>query len=223
MIRNDRKSAERLFDAIGMIDDGIIAECQSPDASVCKKSRASFNFRRTVALFASLAVVSVCLCAGFVISKLSDKKGDSLPNDDGKDNVGATEQGFEKRFDAVLNNAVSSSNTEKLSLDEIDFFDGEINLIWTDAQTDEYYVLKLNESEEIVNEGLKKGYSQVSADTDTSNRIGYAVWISYGNGEVVSPELKYSQGNVGYCELFEYSREVVPSETIVSLIEKNSK
>lgn len=223
MIHNKRKSAERLFDAIGMIDDSIIAECQAPNVSALQKNYASFRLMRVVSVCASIAVICACFGASLVISKFLNMKEDSAPNDDDKGHIGTTEQIYEERFDTVLTNAVLSSNTEILSLDEIDFFDGEINLIWTDADTDGYYVMTLNESEERVKEGLKKGYSQLSANTSGSQRIEYTVWISYGNGEVVSPELKYSQGNIGYAELFEYSPEVVPSDAFVDLIQKNAK
>ena len=223
MIRDKHKHAERLFDVIGMIDDSIIAECQEPNVSAYKRLGTSLRFRRFVSVCVSLAVICASLSAVLVISKLSNKKADTAPNDNDKGDGGVSDQNYGYRFDTALKNAALSSNTEICSLDEIDFFDGEINLIWTDSKSDEYYVLKLNESEEIINEGLKKGYSQVSADTSTSDRIVYTVWISYGNGEIVSPELKYSQGNVGYGELFEYSPEVLPSETFVNLIEKNAK
>ena len=223
MIRNKRKSAERLFEVIGMIDDSIIAECQDPNVSAWQMKHASFRIGKVISVCASIAVICACLCTSLIISKLSNKKSDSAQNDDDRGTIGATEDIYEERFDTVLKNAVSSSNTEILSLDEIDFFDGEINLIWTDAKTDGYYVLTLNESEELVREGLKKGYSQLSADTSASDRIGYTVWISYGNGEVVSPELKYSKGNIGYGELFEYSPEVLPSTVLVNLIERNAK
>ena len=224
MIRNKRKSAERLFDVIGMIDDSIIAECQEPRASTSRKADISLRFRKYASVFVVLAVVCASISTGLVIMKFTSKKEDSVINDDNKGNVGTTQDTeYKDRFDTVLENAISSSGTRTLSLEEIDLFNGEINLIWTDASTDGYYVMTLNESSEYVKEGLKKGYSQLSADTGESENIGYTVWISYGNGEVVSPELKYSKGNIGYGELFEYSPEVLPSDAFVDMIEKNAK
>ena len=223
MIRDKHKHAERLFDVIGMIDDSIIAECQEPNVSAYKRLGTSLRFRRFVSVCVSLAVICASLSAVLVISKLSNKKADTAPNDNDKGDGGVSDQNYEYRFDTTLKNAVSSSNTERCSLNEINFFDGEINLIWTDENTDGYYVLTLEESQEYIEESLKKGYSQMSANTSESESIGYTVWISYGNGKVVSPELKFSKGNVGYGELFEYSPEVVPGENLVKLVEKNAK
>ena len=215
-----RKSAERLFDVIGMIDDSIIAENQENVAP--KKNRSPSFLRQFAPSLAVILVFAVCLSAMFTISRFFDEKSEGEIGDEAigseSDKDGYTDQ---ERFDNVLSSASLCASVTRVSLDEIDFFSGNVELIWSYKGEDGYYKLTLGTKNKVgsVEEKLKNGYTQISYDD--AGRCDYMVWISYGNGEVVSPQLKYSYsgGNVGYGELFEYSPEVIPSDDFVELIE----
>ena len=53
---------------------------------------------------------------------------------------------------------------------------------------------------------------------DTSPSPDCHVWVLCGNGEVLSPYLLASAGNVGNAELFDYNAELIPSEQLISCI-----
>ena len=55
---------------------------------------------------------------------------------------------------------------------------------------------------------------------EDSESVEVKVWLSYGDGTVVSPYLKHTRGNTGYGTLFDYSAEVEPSEKLTSTIHK---
>ena len=73
-------------------------------------------------------------------------------------------------------------------------------------------------NEKTIQKALEKESMLVTPDY--AQRCDYSVWICYGNGEIVSPQLKNSAGNIGYCELFEYSPEIEPSKEFVDLLDE---
>ncbi len=210
----DRKmnSAERLFDAIGTIDDRIIAEAAETYSRKTSRKTQTFMRRYAVSLTAVLLVVG--MLGGFVISNLSDQvNSDVLDNDiTVKEDIQVSES-----LDFVLSNA-TVNGAETLALDEIDFFDGEVSLIWNYGGESEYHKLtfEAKDAENKVKKCMSRSTQQIS-DTSTET-LACSVWISYGNGEVVSPYLKESAGNVGYSTLFDYSPEVVPSESFTNYV-----
>jgi hypothetical protein len=44
------------------------------------------------------------------------------------------------------------------------------------------------------------------------------VWVSMGDGRVISPYLAISEGNVGYGCLFDYESEVEPTDVFVQTV-----
>ena len=212
----DRKisSAERLFDAIGMIDDRIIAE--SAETYSRKTSRKTQTFMRRYAVSLTAVLLVVGMLGGFVISNMSDRvNSDMLGNDlSGNEDMQVSES-----LDFVLINATEYA-AETLALDEIDFFDGEVSLIWNYGGESEYHKItfEANDAESKVKNCMSRSTQQIS-DTSTET-LACSVWISYGNGEVVSPYLKESAGNVGYSTLFDYSPEVIPSESFTNFVKQ---
>ena len=207
------RSAERLFDAIGMIDDKMIADAS--EAYTKAPVRKSVNFFKRYAVSLTAALLVVTLIGGFVVSNVSD----NVANDDF---IGNSEDAAENELvnyntlDVILSS--STSNTTMLSLDEIDFFDGEVSLIWNVAGEDEYHKLtfEATNAETAIKNCMSNSVQQIPSENADSNIC--MVWVSYGNGEVVSPYLKESAGNVGYATLFDYSPEVVPSNSFCDLV-----
>ena len=206
------RSAVRLFDTIGMIDDRIIAdaEYQSP----CTRERKTPFLRRYAVSLAALLLV-VVMVGGFAIANLSGVIDSDTLNESMEDDAGHTEL-TRKPLEFVLSGAAENTNAETLSLDEIDFFDGELSLIWS-YEGDEYHKLSLRVADESeIKNCMSKSVEQIPLDN--ADETICMVWVSYGNGEVVSPYLKESAGNVGYATLFEYSPEVVPSDSFCDLV-----
>jgi hypothetical protein len=53
---------------------------------------------------------------------------------------------------------------------------------------------------------------------DTSPKLACRVWMTMGDGTVISPYLKPSPGNVGNAMLFDYDAELLPSEELISYL-----
>ena len=205
------RAAERLFDALDMIDDRIVFEAQEAYKAPSRSSSLSFRKYVVSAMVAMVLVVS--MIGGFVISNLTKKNDVDL-----NENVGTTDIGSEQQMDMLLLAAAQVGAVESTPIEEIDFFDGNVSLIWSYEGDTNYYKLIFDTSDAEI-----KIKNQMSAPkkeiTDTSaDLLCCKVWISYGNGEVVSPYLKASNGNIGYSTLFDYSPEVIPSEAFTDLV-----
>ncbi len=207
------RSAERLFDAIGMIDDRIIADAAECHSKTPNRKEVPFLRRYAVSLTALL--LAVLMVGSFVIANLSNLANSDSLNENLKDNVGVIDE-TRKSLDFVL--SAATPNTATLSLDEIDFFDGEVSLIWNYGGEDVYHKLtfEAKNAESEIKNCMSKSVEQIPAEKEDLTLC--RVWVSYGNGEVVSPYLKESAGNVGYAELFEYSPEVIPSDSFCDLV-----
>ncbi len=212
------RSAEKLFDAIGLIDDSIIADASEiVVVSNCPQIKKKPTFMRRYAVSLAAVLLAVVMVSGFVVTNLpnvfeADLSGDNLPEDVG--NATNTSQ----TLDFVLSTAVTNPNAAMLSIDEIDFFDGEVSLIWNYGNEGEYHKLtfEAKNTETEIKNCMSKSVEQIPAENAEATVC--KVWVSYGNGEVVSPYLKESAGNIGYATLFDYSPEVVPSESFTDLV-----
>lgn len=89
-------------------------------------------------------------------------------------------------------------------------------LIWQPVGEDGYYVYTLEESELKRLDGrLEKEQTLAARNADEPT---VRLWISYGNGRIVTPYLPKTNGNIGICEPFEYSAEIIPSDDLVALV-----
>ncbi len=124
---------------------------------------------------------------------------------------------IQKSGDSVNDSTVSLQsvlkNHESEPVGVVDLFSGE-KLVWyTDG---EYYEKTLTSTQyTTLTSYMQSGFEDVGENTDEE----YLVWICDGQGNVVSPYLKTSQGNV-YVNLFSYRAEVVPSEAFTEYVEK---
>ena len=112
--------------------------------------------------------------------------------------------------------SVLGASYESLSFDSTpDLFDGEPRLIWETADGQLYGVTlsaaELDHLDRESGRGDKIG--------DLSLEAEVKVWISYGNGLVISPYLEDTPGNVGYGELFDYLPEIIPSSAVTGRIQ----
>ncbi len=213
---NDRErkemGAQRLFDAIGMIDDNIIFEAQETEPK--RVVRALPYFRRFMSVAAALIVLTAGIFVGTLISTLQSDDDDGY-----KDTLTEDNDAIKDGLMNILTSASQNGVASKVSVEDIDFFDGERYIIWKNSGDDGFYSMKLNladDDENVLDDMISKEAEPIPFES--AQNVRYRVWVSYGNGEVVSPHLENSNGNVGYAELFEYSPEVIPTKDFEKLV-----
>lgn len=206
------KKAEYLFDEIGLIDDALVSEAISLDNG----TRRTPVFRRTVIVAAAAAMLftaSVGLTLSALIRRNDKLNGqDRAPTHDGM----TSDATLVDVLSRAENSEVTQTYTRRGS---IDLFDGKTKIIWQNGETGLYYALTVTESAdrqelERTIDLTYKASENIGEDTES-----VSLWISYGDGNVVSPYLRESVGNVGYGELFDYSPEIVPSQDLARLVD----
>ncbi len=203
-----KKAAERLFDSMGMIDDALIAEAENY-SSKRNAVHNAFVLRRFVAVAAAVVLLSVGTVGSYLVSKSANNDSDV------KDGLVDEQVGSTGRLMGTLQTASSGGLALRVSPDALNFFDGRTMLIWQYEGESDCYVVECDSPQKLKNE-MSKGGEQISREDSES--IDYKVWVSYGNGEIVTPHLKESSGNVGYAELFDYSPEIIPNEEFEKVV-----
>ncbi len=184
-----REKAERLYGAIGELDDIFIHE-----AIAYKKKRFSFSVQR---LSLVLTAILICVASVFIIrSGLIEYDKDDGSSD--TPNNGTSE--YVLTLDSVLADA---EGEYFFSESEIDLFDGSVKFICYDGE--KYKAVRVFESPLNIVGAMSFASSQDMPEPKLK------VWLCDGNGLVVTPYLKQSQGNIGYNTLFDYIPEGIPS------------
>lgn len=90
----------------------------------------------------------------------------------------------------------------------------EGTLIW--SIDNRYYSVRLgaDSTEELV-PFIGNGISVENGSEDS----GIRVWFCIDNGITISPELKASNGNLGYGDIFDYSPEIIPSTILIDRLD----
>ena len=206
MTDSNKTRADRLYDAIGDIDDRIIDNAKTPARALAyKKSIRRLLF---VGVAAALIMCTLTTTTSTVLFDSLMQGGMQAPPSDSVQ---------PSSLDKVLENADGNSRIAHLSEEDIDFFDKEPKLIWQSTQGEEYSVLPIPSID--VLSDLKKEISKNSERLSPSDEAPqYVMWISYGDGTVISPHLALSEGNCGNAELFDYSAEYLPNETFTNIV-----
>lgn len=225
------RSAERLFDSLGGIDDSFIVEAQSFTAAR-RAARASQSGQRTrrwtlVAAVAALLVISLCVLPTALRTSMN------APADEGHDTsaserndltydtaVGDRPNGVVDADDGTGHLRVSAVttllrevSTSHAPLDEQPaLYDGQARLVW--RCEGQLYAVSLNGAE------LARLVDAISAD-DGGQPIEHSeqLWLCLGDGRVISPELTRSAGNVAMGTLFDYSAELELSSSVIGCLE----
>lgn len=209
-MRDRMKSAEYLFDELGLISDAIITEAAEYRGN--SYARGS-SFRRILIAAAVMMTFVTVLTAMFVIGFIRE-------NLVVKEDLGESYPVYSQSMSEALNKAESSESVIYCSADELDLFDGVTKLIWQSEDSDGYYVMAITNTEDknALDRALNSTYSSANKSVSESDE-NVSVWISFGDGSVTSPYLEKSEGNVGYGELFNYSPEIVPSDSLVRFVD----
>ena len=91
---------------------------------------------------------------------------------------------------------------------------GGAKLVWQYEEGGELYVAELTTAELASVQDCMGNGKQVGKDSPT---LSVSVWLLDGKGNVSTPYLKASRGNVG-CEIFDYEAEIIPDERLVDCI-----
>ena len=196
------KQAEALFCAIGMIDDEIVAAAQSP------------TFVRRKALWRNGVIAAVAACVALAIGVGALGAGMLASLFGGADKA----QDEPLTLDAVLEEAADNDSVMHLNEDDIDLFSGKTSLIWQNGGEGDYCVVELKSDYDAARLKKELYYQTEEVSADAAADIDYRMWVSFGDGTVVSPHLKRSAGNVGYGTLFDYDPEVVTNENFAKLV-----
>ena len=90
-------------------------------------------------------------------------------------------------------------------------------LIWSEQGSDVYYTVSLStsECEQLISLMQSKNRTEF---TEQSAQPKYQIWLSFGDGVVVSPYLKNTAGNAGHGEVFDYDPELELSDDLAERI-----
>ncbi len=228
MNEHDQKRTERLFDAIGGIDDRLIQDAMSP-----KKARERIAAQKRMRISVAAVACLFCLVVGAVLRlpDLGGRVNSNSPSDGDEQSTNAPSTTHEKpdhsspsadvipsSLENTLSISTDSSTVIRLSSDKLGLLDSTPKLIWRFDGDEHYNVVKIARTDDlgVITGELGRPSAELSAED--SERVGVKMWISYGDGRIVSPYLKQSPGNTGMGALFDYNAEVEPSAKLTESI-----
>ena len=195
----------RLYEEIGYVDERYLQE-----ANFYRARKKSPAWR--VVLIAAALLLSLCLLLGTVaagvaigvIGALIDRN--EQPDQEQPTTASPVEE---------MELAMAESSLEPLAADELELF-GTPTLIWSEQGSDEYYSVTLNTAQ--VEQLVYLMQSSRREYTAQSEQPTYQIWLSFGDGVVVSPYLKNTAGNAGHGTVFDYDPELEMSDDLAEYI-----
>ena len=221
-----QKKTDQLMDAIGGIDDLFLNEAMNwqelsvrrsqKDVTPEKKTRKSPI--RALLIAASLVLVMVIGMSAMVSAFMRSSKGVQAPN---KDPDVSQSSANGSRLDTLLSECVQSSSFTTCTGEKIPCFDGTVRVMVEDRSTGELFVSRpLNEAEQkSVQREMKVVGERVAPNPESdATSSAYSVWVTLGDGTVLTPCLNPSHGNLGAGTLFDYESERVPTQIFMDLL-----
>ena len=222
MNHEKQRKARRLFDAMELIDDVILTEAQTPTAARAAVSRRHKRLTRWIAVACAFTVIGTGILGTVVTGVLGGTLLAVLLPLKSESSSGLNETPQQApvslSLPTLLADAARDGRGTPTAPDDIDFFDGSVKIIWCETGADVYYVSTLSSASlsDRIESTLAHGGAPLSPEeADTAPP---QVWIAYGDGRVVSPYLKASNGNVGAATLFDYAPEITPDEALTLLL-----
>lgn len=209
---NKNEKSQYLLSTIGDIDDSILNEAVS-----YKRKRKKNLFFPVLAACLSVVMVlmmALPLAVIFTVDGLlpGEMQSPSLEGE-GDENLDVAPQPYGE-LDLLLNEQKNDEKYQKLNSAEHLSYVGGARLVWQYEEGGEIYVAELTATElASVQDCMGRG-TQVGNDSPT---FAVSVWLLDGKGNVSTPYLKSSLGNVG-CEIFDYEAEIIPDEALVDCI-----
>ena len=206
MDRARKEKINRLFDAIGELDDYTIQ--QAMDYRPAKRHRQDLFLRLGAIAACILLIVGIASWMEKLLKAPSFKPEENYP----------TADEVPHSLDVLFSSKIESGSCIPLSATQARERMGNVfyYLMWEDAQTGQLY------SSEPLTEYQAR---QLQAHMGKGVAVGpdepspfYRVWLVCGDGSVFTPYLKSSNGNVGYMTLFDYDAELYPSKEFISCV-----
>ena len=196
MKSDKQKKALELFESIGQIDDSLLQE-----AMEYRPHRLSFS--RFLPLAAALLL---CVILSVSILTVALRNAFSPPP--------AVETA--KTLDEALL-ALRDQSPDVLEAEsDVPFFDGSAYLVWQYESDGTLCISRPLNADEV--KSLGKQFGQGERIGSESAPLSCRVWLLIGNGDVYSPYLSYSAGNVGKACLFDYEAELLPTDAFVATV-----
>lgn len=213
------KKAEYLLSEIGEIDSRLL------DEAVSYKPKKAFSYTRVVVAACLAVIFAVTVLNAMLDTPLLESVGGNMSGDeaetaaDTRDELGADDSvsGILTLDSLLADKGMSGYATQTLSADTLPYFDGQTHIVWQRSGEERYYVSEALTAAEIA--ALEQVLGVGDEVGDSSPDTEYMVWILCGDGNVVSPYLKESAGNVG-VGVFDYDPEIIPDEKLIREIEK---
>ena len=203
------QKAAYLFSEIGGIDERLLyeAEVYAPRRRVMPR----------ILLVAACLVLTFSLCLGSVVvaSRAIDRILPML-QDVAKPDNNSPDASAPKTLDEMLVLSRDTAAYDRVRVEEFDFYDGKARLVWQYGEGSEVCVSRALTSAELV--VLEREAVRGKSVGEVSPSLTCRVWISLGDGTVVSPYLELTDGNVGVAQFFDYDAELMPTEEFNSQI-----
>ena len=198
-----QEKTARLFRAFGEIDDVLLQE-----AYTYRPARRTV-FSRAMLIAATLSLSVVLLLTGLLVT-MQRNKGDLPPSNDAESNYGTQVNTLDQ---LLLDERDATSYTTLSKSEELPYFDGNVYLVWQYTDSDELCMSRALTQDEV--DQLYRNMGKGSKVGDVSPALDCRVWVLCGNGQVLSPYLPLTNGNIGSAELFDYEAELIPSDKLV--------
>ena len=198
-------NGRRLYEEIGFVDERYLQEAASYRAR--KKSTAWRALLIAAALTLVGALLLCTIAASVTIGVLVGILGE------GEEPTPPTPM---EQMEQVMQEAQQKRSPR--SADEVEavlFY--QPMLIWSEQGSDAYYTVSLStyECEQLISMMQSKNRTEF---TEQSAQPKYQIWLSFGDGVVVSPYLKNTAGNAGHGEVFDYDPELELGDALAERI-----
>ncbi len=187
----DKEKAVLLFEEIGGIDEEILKECSEFYPVIRQRKKK----RRIVAFAAAAAILTVFVaCFSFAFE-------------------------IQRSLSGVLDkpkNSASAGSKQYLEETEVRafLFSGSPGILYREEGVPGYVFVYLSPAQ----------FRQISSCMEQPEELpeeeekDCKVWVSNGKGQVMSPYLEKTLGNLSYGALFDYEEEVLPNGELQSLL-----
>lgn len=203
MKSDKQQKAHNLFESIGEIDDTILQDA----LTYMPQKRRQLQWR-LLPLAACLILCTALLLATFPILY---RPQPTPPSNDGLQSNGAPS--LDTLLLELRDRDVGQSVTNEQA---VPFFDGYAYLVWQYRDSGELCISQALSGQELASLSAEFGKGE-RIDSDAASQA-CRLWLVLGNGEVYSPYLPLSSGNVGQADLFDYEAELQPSDGLIAAV-----
>ena len=121
-------------------------------------------------------------------------------------------------LNGLLQSCAESATFTSLSADELSLFDGTTRLILQAPDSEALYVSRPLSAAEQARVSLEFEQTGKQIERSESTDTDWSVWVSFGDGQILTPCLSPTPGNVGMGELFAYESERLPTQAFFNLL-----